>query len=143
MGGVSTRRALRADPGRARRAPPRSAPPADRHKARSVRGAGIWVVPDSSISGWGERIGYHLAMADFHTIPSIERLRQRPAVRALESTYGGEATTNALRAAAADVRAAIKSGATRPHSESAVAGWIEDAARMRLGDQFEPSLAPV
>ena len=46
-------------------------------------------------------------MPDFRTIPSIEQLRQRPAVRALEARFGAEATVDALRAAAADVRSAI------------------------------------
>src|SRR5437867_1848183 len=46
-------------------------------------------------------------MSDFRLIPSIEQLRQRPAVRALEARFGVEATVSALRAAAAAVRGAI------------------------------------
>src|SRR5258705_8530507 len=38
------------------------------------------------------------------SIPSIEQLRQRPALLALESTYGRSAIVDALRAEAAAVR---------------------------------------
>src|SRR5437764_1190358 len=39
-------------------------------------------------------------MSTLRSIPSIERLRQRPAIRLLEAQYGGDATISALRAAA-------------------------------------------
>jgi hypothetical protein len=51
-------------------------------------------------------------MPDFHPIPSIEQLRQRPAARALAVRFGGEATVEALRAAAAAIRGAIAGGDT-------------------------------
>jgi L-seryl-tRNA(Ser) seleniumtransferase len=79
-----------------------------------------------------------LAMPDFSVIPSIEQLRQRPAVRALEARFGAEATVGALRAAAAEARRALASGAG-----AEVVGSIEQAAATQLAAAFRPSLAPV
>jgi len=77
-------------------------------------------------------------MADFSIIPSIEQLRQRPAVRALEARFGAAATLDALRAAAAEARRAMTSGA----GVEVVAG-IESAAAAQLTRTFRPSLAAV
>jgi len=77
-------------------------------------------------------------MPDFSVIPSIEQLRQRPAVRALEARFGAEATVGALRAAAAEARRALASGA-----DAKVVGSIEQAAATQLAAAFRPSLAPV
>src|SRR5215510_534611 len=77
-------------------------------------------------------------MPDFSVIPSIEQLRQRPAVRALEARFGAEATVGALRAAAAEARRALASGAA-----AEVARGIEQAAATQLASAFRPSLAPV
>jgi L-seryl-tRNA(Ser) seleniumtransferase len=77
-------------------------------------------------------------MPDFSVIPSIEQLRQRPAVRALEARFGAEATVGALRAAAAEARRALASGA-----DAEVVGGIEQAAATQLTAAFRPSLAPV
>ena len=77
-------------------------------------------------------------MPDFSVIPSIEQLRQRPAVRALEARFGAEATVGALRAAAAEARRALASGAG-----AEVVGGIEQAAATQLAAAFRPSLAPV
>ena len=82
-------------------------------------------------------------MSDFRLIPSIEQLRQRPAVRALEARFGVEATVSALRAAAADVRGAIAGGGAALSTEPSVVAWMEAAAGRRLGDAFRPSLEPV
>jgi L-seryl-tRNA(Ser) seleniumtransferase len=82
-------------------------------------------------------------MPDFHIIPSIERVRQRPAVRALEARFGAEATVNALRAAAAEVRGAIAGGDAAVSTESSVVARMEAAAASRLADAFRPSLEPV
>ena len=82
-------------------------------------------------------------MADFTTIPSIEQLRQRPTARALETVYGGEATLDALRAAAADVRRALAAGDGTLRSAAEVAVRIESAARAHLEQVFQPSLQPV
>ena len=47
-------------------------------------------------------------------IPSIEQLRQRPALRALETEFGREAVVQALREEAAALRQAAASGAPLP-----------------------------
>jgi len=82
-------------------------------------------------------------MSDFRLIPSIELLRHRPAVRSLEARFGADATIDALRAAAAEARAAIASGDASLTSEAAVTDRVEVAAALRLGDIFRPSLEPV
>ncbi len=82
-------------------------------------------------------------MSDFTVIPSIEQLRQRPAMRALEARYGAEATLIALRAAAASARAAIAGGETGWTMEAAVVARMEEAATSHLGDIFRPSLQAV
>jgi L-seryl-tRNA(Ser) seleniumtransferase len=82
-------------------------------------------------------------MPDFRTIPSIELLRQRPAVRALEARFGAEATVDALRAAAADARSAIAGGDVTLSTEAAVVARLEAAAAARLGEAFRPSLEAV
>jgi L-seryl-tRNA(Ser) seleniumtransferase len=80
----------------------------------------------------------NLAMPDFTVIPSIEQLRQRPAVRALEARFGAAATVGALRAAAAEARRALASGAA-----AEVLHGIEQAAATQLAIEFRASLAPV
>jgi L-seryl-tRNA(Ser) seleniumtransferase len=80
----------------------------------------------------------NLAMPDFTVIPSIEQLRQRPAVRALEARFGAAATVGALRAAAAEARRALASGAA-----AEVVHGIEQAAATQLAIEFRASLAPV
>jgi L-seryl-tRNA(Ser) seleniumtransferase len=82
-------------------------------------------------------------MPDFRIIPSIDALRQRSAVRALEARFGAEATVAALRDAASSVRVAIAGGASAFADESAVAGEIESTAAARLGRAFRPSLEHV
>jgi L-seryl-tRNA(Ser) seleniumtransferase len=77
-------------------------------------------------------------MPDFSVIPSIEQLRQRPAVRALEAQFGAEATVDALRAAAAEVRRALAGGA-----DAEVVSRIEQLAATYLTAAFRPSLATV
>jgi L-seryl-tRNA(Ser) seleniumtransferase len=82
-------------------------------------------------------------MPDFRMIPSIELLRRRPAVQALEARFGADATVDALRAAAAEARAAIAGGDASLTTEAAVTDRVEAAAALRLGDIFRPSLEPV
>ena len=82
-------------------------------------------------------------MSDFRLIPSIERLRQRPAVRALEGRFGADATVDALRAAAATVRSAAAAGDSGLTTEAEVTTRIETAAARQLADLFRPSLQPV
>jgi L-seryl-tRNA(Ser) seleniumtransferase len=82
-------------------------------------------------------------MSDFRLIPSIERLRQRPAVRALEARFGAEATLHALRAAAADARSAIAGGDSGLRDDEAVVARVEGAVASRLAGLFRPSLQAV
>ena len=53
-------------------------------------------------------------------IPSIELLRRRPAILALEARFGADATIDALRAATAEARSAIAGGDTSLTTETAV-----------------------
>ena len=82
-------------------------------------------------------------MPDFSVIPSIDALRQRPAVRALEAEFGADATIGALRAAAASVRGAIESGDAAVTTADAATTRIEGDAAAALRDVFRPSLQPV
>ena len=82
-------------------------------------------------------------MPDFRTIPSIEQLRRRPAVQALEIRFGAEATVGALREAAAEARSAIAGGDTALTTEAAVVSRLEAAAAARLDEAFRPSLTAV
>jgi L-seryl-tRNA(Ser) seleniumtransferase len=76
-------------------------------------------------------------------IPSIDDLRQRSAVRALEAHFGADATVNALRRAAASIRTAIAGGDPSLSSEASVTERIETAAAGELDRDFRPSLRPV
>src|SRR3954469_24438775 len=71
------------------------------------------------------------------TIPSIEQLRQRPRLLALEPTYGRAAIVDALRVEAAALRA--DAGRAPADGESA----IETAAIERLSHSCAPSLRRV
>jgi L-seryl-tRNA(Ser) seleniumtransferase len=82
-------------------------------------------------------------MPDYRSIPSIEQLRQRPAVRVLEAQFGPDATLDALRAGAAAAREAIAAGNAPAGDADSVAGRIESLATLNLGDAFRPSLQPV
>src|SRR5438067_2021515 len=82
-------------------------------------------------------------MTDFRLIPSIDELRRSAAARALEAEFGPDATLDALRDAATDLRAAIAGGNGDLASEADAAARIETAAAARLRDAFRPSLQPV
>jgi L-seryl-tRNA(Ser) seleniumtransferase len=81
-------------------------------------------------------------MADFRLIPSIDQLRQRATIRALEARFGADATLDALRAAADAVRQAIARG-DASLTDTTVLDHLESRARAHLDDRFRPSLAPV
>jgi L-seryl-tRNA(Ser) seleniumtransferase len=87
-------------------------------------------------------VAYHLAMSDRRAIPSIEQLRQRPAIRALEAQYGAAASVDALRAGTAAVRQAILAGPDDPDPQ-AVTSRIEAAAAEHLERTFRSSLRRV
>ncbi len=82
-------------------------------------------------------------MSDFRLIPSIEVLRHRPAVRALEARFGAEATVEALRAAAAEARTAMAGGDAALATQAAVISRLEAAAASRVSEVFRPSLQAV
>ena len=73
-------------------------------------------------------------------IPSIEQLRQRPALKALEEEYGRAAVVAALREEASSVRSAAASGRDVPDD---VAEAIVRAVPGRLAAARAPSLRPV
>jgi len=88
-------------------------------------------------------------MSDVRIIPSIEQLRQRDGIRALERDFGREAIVGALRQEAAALRAAILSGpshspeALLPAGPDEAAALLEERARRRLNRRVRASLRPV
>ena len=77
-------------------------------------------------------------------LPSIDRLRQRPLVRALETEYGSEAVLTALRTAAERTRRELtraETTAIREREEAAAA--IERRAATELAARLSPSLTRV
>jgi L-seryl-tRNA(Ser) seleniumtransferase len=82
-------------------------------------------------------------MADFRVIPSIEQLRQRAGVRALEARYGRAAVVGALRAEADALRDRLKAGDARDAARSDAAAAIEQGLAARLADELAPSLSLV
>lgn len=79
---------------------------------------------------------------DFRIIPAIEALRQREGVRALEATFGADATVQALRAGASRMRDTIAAG-QGPADAAAAAAGLEDGARAALAAGARGSLRPV
>jgi L-seryl-tRNA(Ser) seleniumtransferase len=82
-------------------------------------------------------------MPDFHVIPSIDELRRRPAVLALEVRFGAASTLDALRDAAADLRLFMSEGGRGPADGAAAADRIAADAEARLDRAFERSIEPV
>ena len=74
------------------------------------------------------------------TIPSIEQLRQRPTVQALETQFGRSIVVEALRAAAADLRNRVAAGASAPQDAAAA---LEAELPGRLASLAAPSLRAV
>jgi L-seryl-tRNA(Ser) seleniumtransferase len=73
-------------------------------------------------------------------IPSIEQLRQRPAMRAMEETFGRAAVVDALRAEADALRQRVAQGEPAPAD---LATAIERVVPARLAALAAPSLRPV
>ncbi|MGE5814114.1 MAG: L-seryl-tRNA(Sec) selenium transferase [Acidobacteriota bacterium] len=72
-------------------------------------------------------------MPDFRVIPSIEQLRQRPAVRALEERFGHQAIVDALRAETETLRLSLASGARSvPADAEAASAAIEQRVNARV-----------
>src|SRR5436190_10024545 len=105
---------------------------------RSVR----WSIRWHLAKCCGERIAYHLAVSDLRAIPSIEQLRQRSAIRALEAQYGAAAAVDALRAAADAVRKAVVASG-QPADAHSITSRIEQAAADHLDRVFRSSLRRV
>jgi L-seryl-tRNA(Ser) seleniumtransferase len=79
-------------------------------------------------------------MADFRVIPSIEQLRSRTRVRALEARYGRDAVVGALREEADALRDQIARGTAGAVDAAA---QIERGLESRLAAALVPSLKPV
>jgi len=82
-------------------------------------------------------------MSQFRLIPSIEQVRQREAVRDLESRYGREAVVAALRAVADDLRARLGAGSAAVATADEAAAWIEGGIEEHLARVMRPSLCGV
>jgi L-seryl-tRNA(Ser) seleniumtransferase len=82
-------------------------------------------------------------MPDYRVIPSIDELRHRPAISALESRYGSQATVSALRQAADSAREAIANGRLNGSNEHEVVAQIERHAIGQLQGLFAGSLRRV
>jgi L-seryl-tRNA(Ser) seleniumtransferase len=79
-------------------------------------------------------------MATPRDLPSIDELKKRPGVAALETTYGAAATRDALRAAADDLRRRLISLDAVPGD---LAEAIETDASAHLAARLRGSLRPV
>ena len=83
-------------------------------------------------------------MSDFRLIPSIEQLRQRPAVRALEARFGADATRRRAARGGGRVRGAHRAAATRAlTTKTRSRRGSKPTAAAQLDDAFRPSLQPV
>jgi L-seryl-tRNA(Ser) seleniumtransferase len=81
-------------------------------------------------------------VSNYRVIPAIDELRQRDEVRALESRFGADATTDALRSGAEQVRSEITSGAG-PATADVAATEITRIAEGLLSTGARGSLRPV
>ena len=82
-------------------------------------------------------------MSDFRVIPSIEQLRQREAMRALETRYGRSALIDALRAETAGLRDELAAGRIAAVTVGDAVERIERGAEARLRAAMRPSLVRV
>jgi len=82
-------------------------------------------------------------MSDLRVIPSIEQLRQRESMRALETRYGRAALVDALRAETASLRDQLGSGAVAAVTVTEAIDTIERGAEARLRAAMRPSLVGV
>jgi L-seryl-tRNA(Ser) seleniumtransferase len=82
-------------------------------------------------------------MTDYRIIPSIEQLRLRDGIRALERDFGRAAIVDALRESAARLRAALASGDASLSDTEAAAVRLERDARDLLGQSARASLRRV
>jgi L-seryl-tRNA(Ser) seleniumtransferase len=82
-------------------------------------------------------------VTDFRVIPSVEQLRQRDAMRALETRYGRAALLDALREETADLRHRLGSGEVAAVTLTEAVAAIEHGTAARLRAAMRPSLVRV
>jgi L-seryl-tRNA(Ser) seleniumtransferase len=82
-------------------------------------------------------------MSDLRVIPSIEQLRQRDAMRALETRYGRPALVDALRAETAALRDQLGAGHVAAVTIAEAIDTIERGVHERLRASMRPSLIGV
>ncbi len=76
-------------------------------------------------------------------IPSIEQLRKRDSIRALEARYGPRSVVDALREEAEELREGIEGGSVSITDREGAAAHIEREIGNRLVTMLSPSLRPV
>ena len=86
---------------------------------------------------------HFVTMSDLRVIPAIEQLRQREAMRALETRYGRGALVEALRAETAALRERLASGHIGAVTLNEAVDAIERGAEARLRAAMRPSLVRV
>jgi L-seryl-tRNA(Ser) seleniumtransferase len=82
-------------------------------------------------------------MTDFRVIPSVEQLRQRDAMRALETRYGRGALIDALRDETSGLRDRLASGQVAAVTLTEAIEAIEEGTEARLRAAMRPSLVRV
>ncbi|HEX6463634.1 MAG TPA: L-seryl-tRNA(Sec) selenium transferase [Vicinamibacterales bacterium] len=82
-------------------------------------------------------------MTDFRIIPSVEQLRQRDAMQALEARYGRTAVVDALRDETGALRDRLASGSIAAVSVTDAVDAIERGVEARLRAAMRPSLVRV
>ena len=82
-------------------------------------------------------------MSDFRVIPSVEQLRQREAMRALETRYGRAALLDALRDETSELRQRLGSGELAAVTLAEAVDAIEHGTAARLRAAMRPSLLRV
>ena len=82
-------------------------------------------------------------MSDFRVIPSVEQLRQRDAMRALETRYGRTALVEALRAETGALRDELAAGRIAAVALADAVERIERGVEARLRAAMRPSLVRV
>src|SRR5579864_4817832 len=82
-------------------------------------------------------------MTDFRIIPSVEQLRQRDTMQALETRYGRNAVVDALREETGALRDRLASGAIAAVTVTDAVDAIERGVEARLRAAMQPSLVRV
>jgi L-seryl-tRNA(Ser) seleniumtransferase len=82
-------------------------------------------------------------VTDFRVIPSVEQLRQRDAMRALETRYGRAALIDALREETSELRQRLGSGEVAAVTLTEAVAAIEHGTAGRLRAAMRPSLVRV